>query len=393
MLRVGLTGGIAAGKSAVAARLVEHGATLIDADRLAREVVAPGTDGLDEIVAAFGAAVLDADGALDRPALGARVFTDQRARGRLESIVHPRVRSRTAELTAAAPPDAIVVNDVPLLVETGLGATYHLVVVVAAAAQLRIERMVRDRGMSRDDAQARIQAQASDARRAAAADVLVRNDGTHEDLHTAVDLLWRDRLVPFEANLRLGRPAARPPLASLAAPDPTWPAQYDRIAARIRHAVGADRRVDHVGSTSVPGLAAKDVIDVQLTVASLADADACAGALADAGFPRMPGEWWDVARADPTTDRWPKRLHANADPGRAVNLHVRVADSPGWRFALLFRDQLRADGQERADYLALKQQLAALGIPTREYAEAKEPWFDQAWHRGQQWARDTGWRP
>ncbi|MFV2105030.1 dephospho-CoA kinase [Micromonospora sp. LOL_015] len=397
MLRVGLTGGIGAGKSAVANRLATHGAVIVDADRLAREVVAPGTDGLARVVAAFGPDVVANDGALDRPALSARVFADPAARRRLEEIVHPLVRARTAELTAAAPTDAVVVNDVPLLVETGLAATYHLVVVVSAAETLRVERLTRDRGMAPDDARARIRAQADDAQRRAAADVLLANDGRRDDLTAAVDRLWRDRLVPYEANLRAGRPAPRPPRAVLAEPDPTWPEQFDRLAARVRRAVGADRRVDHIGSTSVPGLPAKDVIDIQLTVESLDDADGCAAALAAAGFPRFPGDWWDNPRRDPGTgqpgERWPKRLHGNADPGRPVNLHVRVADSPGWRYALAFRDHLRADPATRADYLATKRRLTTDRPTTREYAEAKEPWFDQAWPHLLRWIEETGWQP
>src|SRR2546430_13757968 len=130
---VGLTGGIGAGKSVVAARLAELGAVVIDADRLAREVVAPGTDGFAEVVAAFGTGVVTPDGALDRPALGRLVFADPAARERLEKIIHPRVRARTAELAAAAPPGTVVVNDVPLLVETGLADTFELVVVVLAS--------------------------------------------------------------------------------------------------------------------------------------------------------------------------------------------------------------------------------------------------------------------
>ena len=397
MLNVGLTGGIGAGKSAVATRLADHGAVIIDADRLARDVVAGGTDGLAEVVAAFGREMLTADGSLDRPELGARVFADPAARSRLEAIVHPRVRRRTAELTAAAPADAIVVNDVPLLVETGLAATYHLVVVVSAAERIRVERLTRDRGMTVDAARSRIRAQADDARRAAAADVLLNNDGSRDDLAAAVDRLWHDRLMPYEANLRAGRAAPRPPRAVLAEPDPTWPVQYERIAARLRHALGADRRVDHVGSTSVPGLPAKDVIDVQLTVDSLDDADRCAPALAAAGFPQLPGEWWDSPKPGQdgasTDARWPKRLHGNADPGRAVNLHVRVGGSPGWRYALAFRDHLRADERERADYLAVKRQVAAAGPTTQDYAAAKEPWFDQAWPRLRQWIEETGWQP
>src|SRR5690349_4290437 len=156
---VGLTGGIGAGKSAVAARLADHGALVIDADRLAREVVQPGTEGLAEVVDAFGPDILGPDGALDRPALGRRVFDDEAARRRLESIVHPRVRARTAELVAAAPPDAVVVNDVPLLVEAGLAGAYEVVVIVLADEATRVARLVRDRGMAEDEAYARIRAQ------------------------------------------------------------------------------------------------------------------------------------------------------------------------------------------------------------------------------------------
>src|SRR5690606_4365116 len=132
------------------------------------------------------------------------------------------------------PPDAIVVNDVPLLVETGLAAAYHLVVVVEAAATTRLARLVASRGLTREQAEARIRAQASDADRRAAADVLLTNDGTLADLYAAVDALWRDRLVPFEANLRHRRRAPRPARAVLVAPEATWPAQAERLIARIR---------------------------------------------------------------------------------------------------------------------------------------------------------------
>ncbi|MGC1212177.1 MAG: dephospho-CoA kinase, partial [Micromonospora sp.] len=160
MLMVGLTGGIGSGKSAVAARLAALGAVLIDADQVSREVVAPGSDGLAAIVDAFSDRVLDAHGELDRAALGAVVFGDEPARRRLEAIIHPRVRARTAERAAAAPRDAIVVNDVPLLVEVGLAPTYHLVVVVETAVATRLERLARHRGMDRAEAERRIAAQA-----------------------------------------------------------------------------------------------------------------------------------------------------------------------------------------------------------------------------------------
>jgi dephospho-CoA kinase len=188
---VGLTGGIGAGKSVVAKRLAELGAVVIDSDRLAREVVALGTDGLAEVVAAFGPGVLGPDGALDRPALGRLVFADADARRRLEAIVHPRVRALTAELMESAPPGSIIVNDVPLLVETGIARGYDVVVVVLASEVTRLRRLA-GRGMSTAEARGRIAAQATDEQRRAVADVVLENDGTLGDLRDAVDRLWRD---------------------------------------------------------------------------------------------------------------------------------------------------------------------------------------------------------
>jgi dephospho-CoA kinase len=189
---IGLTGGIGAGKSAVAARLRVLGATVIDSDRLAREVVLPRTEGFAEIVRAFGPEILDADGALDRAALGRRVFGDDDARKRLEGIIHPLVRARSAELVAAAPSGAVIVNDVPLLVEANLAAMYDRVIVVLASEDTRLDRLVRVRGMSVDDARARIAAQATDEQRRAVADFIVTNDGTLAQLQVAVDAIWTE---------------------------------------------------------------------------------------------------------------------------------------------------------------------------------------------------------
>jgi dephospho-CoA kinase len=187
---VGLTGGIGAGKSAVATRLAALGAVIIDADRLAREVVAPGSRGLAEIVAAFGDGVLTAEGALDRPAMGRLVFGDDAARARLEGITHPLVRTKTAELIAAAPPDAVVVNDVPLIVEKGMAGLYELVVIVFAGLDTRLDRLTRLRGMTREDALARIGKQATDEERRAVADIVIVNDGSPEDLDREVAAAW-----------------------------------------------------------------------------------------------------------------------------------------------------------------------------------------------------------
>lgn len=191
MLRVGLTGGIGSGKSSVGAILAGHGAVVIDADHLAREVVAPGTSGLADILVAFGPGVVDADGALDRSALAQRVFDDPVARQRLEAIIHPRVRARAAEIEAKMADDAVVVHDIPLLVETGQAQQFDVVVVVDCPPDVQVERLTRQRGMSRAEAQSRITAQASRAERLAVADHVIDNSGSQEQLRAAVDQLWR----------------------------------------------------------------------------------------------------------------------------------------------------------------------------------------------------------
>jgi len=193
MLRIGLTGGIGSGKSTVSALLGARGAVIVDADRIAREVVEPGTPGLAAVVEAFGNGVLAADGSLDRPALAGIVFSDPAARARLDGIVHPLVRGRAVELTAAAAPDAVLVNDVPLLVETGQAGSYDLVVVVEVDLDARLRRLV-ERGMTEEDARARIAAQATDEQRRAVADVVLDNSGSREQLAEQVDRFWEERV-------------------------------------------------------------------------------------------------------------------------------------------------------------------------------------------------------
>lgn len=396
MLRVGLTGGIGSGKSTVAGRLAEHGAVVVDADKIAREVVEPGTEGLAEVRAAFGDDVIS-DGALDRARLAAKVFSDEAARDTLNGIVHPRIRTRTAELMAAAPDDAIIVHDVPLLVEARIGAAYHLVLVVDAPEEERVQRVVRNRGMAEDDVRARIKAQASEATRRAVADVWLDNGGPQDEVLAVVDALWADRLVRYEANVRLGR-RAQYGTPRLADPDPTWPAQAARLQDRIALA-GGDlvRRVDHIGSTSVPGLPAKDVIDLQVTVGSIADADAIGDQLAAAGFPKHPTIDHDNPKPyAPDPAQWQKRYHGSADPGRIANVHLRVEGTPGWRLALLFPDWLRANPTEATNYLNTKKELATRFTDdddTENYADAKESWFDEAAIRAEEWAGNTNWHP
>ncbi|MEV0343131.1 dephospho-CoA kinase [Nocardia sp. NPDC050713] len=393
MLRIGLTGGMGAGKSTVARILAECGGVIIDSDLIAREVVAPGTEGLAALVEAFGPGILAADGGLDRPALAAVAFADDAARATLNSITHPLVGKRTAELISAAPADAIVVQDIPLLVENGLAPLMNLVLIVDVDAETRIRRLAEFRGVTEADARARISAQATDEQRRAVADVLLDNSGPAGAVEAVVHRLWEERLVPFERNLRTGTPATRRELR-LAPHDPEWAAQAQRLIARLWVACGAAAsRIDHIGSTAVPGLPAKDVLDLQVTVADLAAADGLRDALGAAGFPVKAHVTQDNPKpteGDPDgtdTARWVKRLHGNADPGRLANVHIRVDGSPGQRFALAFRDWLRTDATAREEYLAVKREAEAKAAgladdaASEAYYAVKEPWFDAAYRR------------
>jgi dephospho-CoA kinase len=192
MFRVGLTGGIGAGKSEVSRRLAAQGAILIDADLIAREVVAPGTSGLAEITALFGPGVLGPDGALDRPALGEIVFADAEQLARLNAIVHPRVGARMRELEDSAGPGSIVVHDVPLIAENNLADSYDLVIVVDVPPRTQLDRLVRLRGMTREQAQSRMAAQAARDQRLAIADMVVDNSGSLAELDRQVGDLWAE---------------------------------------------------------------------------------------------------------------------------------------------------------------------------------------------------------
>ncbi|WAX80589.1 dephospho-CoA kinase [Streptomyces sp. KMM 9044] len=202
MLKVGLTGGIGAGKSEVSRLLVESGAVLIDADRIAREVVALGTPGLTAIVAAFGEEILTEDGSLDRPGLGAIVFADAEKLALLNSIVHPLVGARSRELEEAASGDAVVVHDVPLLTENGLASLYDLVIVVDASAGTQLERLVGRRGMSEENARARMAAQATREQRREIADIVIDNDVPLDELERRVEDVWAELVRRAEAARR-----------------------------------------------------------------------------------------------------------------------------------------------------------------------------------------------
>lgn len=396
---MGLTGGIGSGKSSVSGLLADHGAVVVDADRVAREVVEPGTPGLAQVENRFGRAVLAADGSLDRPALGAIVFADPAARRDLEGITHPLIGVRTRELIEQAGPEAIVVHDQPLLVEMGLAPMNHLTVVVGASEQIRMQRVVRDRGMSEGDARSRMQAQADDAARHAAADAWVENDGTREQLADRVAALWDERLAPFDANLHADRRVRRETCATVVLHEhrPVWAAQAARAIARIRHQLDAARipyaGVEHVGSTAVPGLIARDVVDVQVRMHRLEDgAAALPGALRAAAVVGLheaqdrPHDW------APRPADWRALRAGGADPCDLMRVHVREDGSPGARATLSFRDWLRANAGERTAYSELKSTVAHQ-FSSHDYPAAIERWYARALPRAREWAQATGWSP
>jgi dephospho-CoA kinase len=409
MLRIGLTGGIGAGKSSVTAIFAQCGGVIIDADVIAREVVEPGTEGLAALVKTFGEDILAPDGALNRPALAAKAFSNDETRATLNGIVHPLVGKRREEIIAAVAAisgDTVIVEDIPLLVESGMAPLFPLVVVVHADAELRVRRLVEQRGMAEEDARARIAAQADDEQRRAVADVWLDNSSTPDALAERARQVWNHRIMPFVRNLSAGQIVRRP--ARLVPADPAWPDQARRIAARLRAACGAKAlRVDHIGSTAVSGLDAKDAVDVQVTVESLLAADELAAALWSAGYPRIERITADVAkpdarsrveRYDHTDDPalWQKRIHGSADPGRPTYVHLRVGGWPNQQFALLFVDWLGANPGVRDEYLAVKRKAEQAAAPqgdTADYATAKEPWFLEAYRRAWDWADAVNWRP
>jgi len=191
-MRVGLTGGIASGKSTVSAILAELGAVIIDGDKLAREVVERGQPGLDQVVAAFGPEILTPDGDMDRAKVGQIVFNDEAKRKVLEGIVHPLVFERYAALEASAPKDGLVVHDIPLLAESGRADTFDAVIVVETPAEVQVERMLRDRGWTQADAESRIAAQATPQQRRAIATHLIVNAGTRDDLRARVEAVYAE---------------------------------------------------------------------------------------------------------------------------------------------------------------------------------------------------------
>ncbi|WP_161632050.1 dephospho-CoA kinase [Nakamurella lactea] len=309
-LIVAVTGGIGAGKSTVSAGLAARGGVVIDADRLARDVVAPGTTGLTAVTEAFGRGVLTPDGSLDRGALGRIVFADPAALVRLEAITHPLVRALAAERIAAVPADAIAVNDIPLIRAMPEAARYHLVIGVGVAdEEIRVRRLIA-RGHTEPDARSRIAAQISDVERRRLADVWIDNSGPVQDLEQAIDALWT-RVTTFAAQRRAGAPAAH-----RTSPDVRGMTELEATAmtaARVSAACGG--RAPELSTASVDG-----ALSMTVLLDDPADLDRFRPVLADAGFPPIAaGHQGAVWR------------FGSADPGRNLNLYLRVRDRSAGR--------------------------------------------------------------
>lgn len=295
MIRVGLTGGIGAGKSTVAKTFADRGGYLIDADKIAREVVEPGSVGLRQLVDAFGPEILAEDGSLDRPALAAKAFSDDERRQQLNAITHPLIGARTQTLLEAAPADAIVVQDIPLLVENHSAPFFHFVVIVGADEELRVHRLTTFRGLDEADARARIAAQATDDQRRAVADAWLDNSGTPEQLAEAAARLWDERLVPLEEAVRQGAPAE--PDAAAVAWDPSPASLETRLTNRLWALCGANATAVEVATSGlVPSLrvVARDddavaAITAALPAGGFAATSPGEFASADAGRPAVIG--------------------------------------------------------------------------------------------------------
>lgn len=313
MLFLGLTGGIGAGKSTVSAELERLGAVIVDADKIAREVVAPGTPGLDLLAAEFGEEIITVDGELDRPKLAQIAFASPERTAALNAITHPLIGERTFERIANAPQDGIVVHDMPLLLESTMQAGYHLTLVVDAPRELRTQRLVEFRGLDADDVRNRMDKQVSDEVRHAEADILFDNTGTPEQLVAQVREAWDVRLVRMNHNLN-HRHAVHGS-AEIIAYRPQWPAEARRAAARLTQTLGhLAASVTHTGMTAEQGMPAADVIELTVIPSEGISAGQIVERLDSAGYIKDEADAHLLRWVDPVRPLEIRVVHSDEKP-------------------------------------------------------------------------------
>ncbi|MGO1438716.1 MAG: dephospho-CoA kinase [Brevibacterium yomogidense] len=301
-LLIGLTGGIGAGKSTVAAHFRARGAAVVDADAIAREVVEPGEPALIALAAEFGDGVLTETGELDRAALAAEAFVSPERTAALNAIMHPAIGDRTIARMAELADHGVVVHDVPLLVENGMTARYHLSVLIDVPEDIRLERLTTSRGLDREDALRRIRAQANDEQRRLACDAVLDNSTTEQELEARFTALWEHRIEPFRRHRAEGTPAPSSGLTEGERSSDALDAAGRRLAARIERAASAAQIACTVAHEPGP-----EGVEITVTVQGGEDRDTAARVLADVGFAPVAGGSASLAEA---------ARFAHADPGR-----------------------------------------------------------------------------
>lgn len=407
MLEIGLTGGIGSGKSTIAHELASLGAHVIDSDQLARDVVAPGTEGLAQVVASFGPEMLFEDGNLDRAKLGRRVFSKPEDLATLNGIIHPLVRQRSEEKVRALPPGAVVVHDVPLLVEKHMAKLYDLVMVVSASRATRQKRLLDSRALSLEDIERRMAAQATDEARREVADIWLNNDGDPTATTHVLRQVWHERLAPYAVNLANERPASHSGLLNLLRSQQNgrnWHIKATQMANRIGYRLGIrEGDICHIGATAVPGLDAEDVVELQLGVATRREAESVTASLASAGYPLVADaeggaacedfeRWWSTHAQTVGSGRDGfERVHASADPGQNALVYVRQISSARWAYPLLMRDWLRADPRARDDFSRVRARWAGASVSRETFAAQCAAYLDGVTPAALAWA-EQNWR-
>lgn len=375
MIKIGLSGGIGSGKSTVVKMLSSCGAYIIDSDKLAREVVEPGTPGLHSIVEHFGEKVLAESGELNRNALSAIVFQSDEARKVLNSITHPRIAQRTQQLIEEAPRDSIIVHDTPLLVELNLGVFYDAVIIVWASMETRLHRLQKYRDMPQEEALSRIHAQTSDEIRSQTADVVIDNNSTVEAARAQVYDLFYHYLVPWRDHLIEGEPLSMPiSLVSHQGKNPIAPKIIARLWTLLHSVTDSGIvSIEHIGATSMNLSLGQDIIDIHITVTHWNKKDIILSTLKDGGYVMVK------YRHD--EEKLAEYILSSTNPLRKSCIYIHHVDNPCREMYLHSNEFLRLHPQYHQQYIQSKVE----GLLSEKYSHNKKLFFESLYPQIQQW--------